>query len=422
MIRLPSFLKDYRLFQVFILGVISGMPFAILYTSLVAWLKDNTIDIAIITTFAVARLPYSLKALWAPVVDYISVPLLSAFGRRKSWMLLTSTIIAAALTMISFFDPSDSISVIRFLAIIIGIMAATYDINCDALRIDILGTLEQGIGAANAVLGYRVGALITGAGALYIADITNNWALTLRMLACVFILGIVFILTVKEARINNAVVGTLKEKIKRLVIAPFYDILSRKGALIICLAIVCYKMGEAMLGFVALPFYMELGYTKEQIAGIVKGFGLCATITGGYVGGLLAYRLGNVKNLIVCGILQAVSNLMYVWLHYQSVENSSLLVAVSIDNFTGGMGSTAIVAYLSSLCNKRYTATQYAILSSMSTFVNSTFSSQSGTLIKMIGWDQFFVMTVLLEIPALLLLLYIGRIGAISSDQKDTPT
>jgi PAT family beta-lactamase induction signal transducer AmpG len=168
-------------------------------------------------------------------------------------------------------------------------------------------------------------------------------------------------------------------------------------------------MGEAMLGFVSLPFYMELGYSKGQIAVVVKGFGVIATILGTYAGGMIICKRGNIKGLIICGIAQSLSNLMYIWLHYQEVSNSSLLITVSIDNFTGGMGCTALIGYLSALCNKQYTATQYALLSSMASLMNNSLSGASGSIIQWIGWDMFFTLTVILEIPSLLLLSYIGR-------------
>lgn len=409
-IKRPAFLRDYRIFQIFILGIISGMPFAVLYTSLIAWLKDHSIELSIITTFAIARLPYSLKIFWSPIVDHIALPFLSRFGRRKSWMILSVCSTACILFLISGINPDTSLTSLRYLAILLGIMAATYDISYDALRIEMLSDEEQGVGAATAVLGYRVGAFITGAGALYIADVTANWSLTFIIVSALFIVGLFIILTVKEISIASIIANTsLRQKIYELVIAPFRDFLSRDKAIIVCLAIVLYKMGEAMLGFVSVPFYMELGYSKAQIGVLVKGFGVIATMLGAYAGGMVVYKLGNIKGMIICGILQAIANLMYMWLHYQDVSNSSLMVTIAIDNFTGGMGSTALVAYLSMLCNRRYTATQYALLSSLSTIMNSTISSQSGSLIKMIGWDDFFITTVLLEIPSLLLLLYLGK-------------
>jgi PAT family beta-lactamase induction signal transducer AmpG len=409
-IKLPEFFKDYRLFQIFVLGIISGMPFAILYTTLVAFMKDYEIDLSIITTFAIARLPYSLKVFWSPVVDYFAVPLLSKFGRRKSWMVLSSIIICCILVTISTVNPVESVVTLRYLAITLGVMAATYDINYDALRIEMLSDAKQGLGAAITTMGYRIGSLITGGGALYIADRTESWETTFIFMAGMFAIGILFTMTVREDAAQTPDTSqSLKAKICQFAITPFVDILSRQGAALILLAIVLYKLGEALLGFVVLPFCMELGYSKGQIGVLMKGFGFIATSCGAFVGGVLVYKIGNIRGLICCGILQAVSNLMYLWLHYQPVSHTALLTTVVTDNFTGGMGSTALVAYLSILCNKNYTATQYAALSSLAALMNNTITTQSGKLIQYVGWDNFFYMTALLEIPSLILLFYIGR-------------
>ncbi|MES2214594.1 MAG: MFS transporter [Pseudomonadota bacterium] len=409
--KLPAFLKGYRLFQIFILGIISGMPFSILYTSLIAYLKDYEIDLSIITTFAIARLPYSLKIFWSPLIDYFSLPILSKFGHRKSWMLLSSITICCILIAISGIDPKESIVHLRFLALGLGIMAATYDISYDALRIEMLDENEQGIGAANAVPAYRVGAYITGGLALYVAGVSEDWRLTFLLMAGLFALGALFIMSVREGAkaISPEATESLKSKIKQFVVMPFMDIITRNHALVMLLAIVLYKLGEAMLGFVTVPFCMEIGYSKTQIGVVLKGYGLIASLCGGYAGGLLLYRIGNINGMICCGVLQAASNLMYLWLHYQPVLDSSLLTAVAIDNFTGAMGSTALVAYLSILCNKNYTATQYAFLSGLATIMNNTLSMQAGSIIQFMGWDHFFYLTAFLEIPSLALLLYIGR-------------
>ncbi len=419
--KLPIWLKDYRFFQIFILALFSGMPFSILYTSLIVWMQDYGVELATITTFAIARTPYSAKVFWSPALDYFNIPFLARLGRRKSWMILSLGILSFALLAISFLNPSDDINFMRFIALVIGIMAATYDMSFDAFRITILSEDEQAIGAATAVLAWRLGAFITGAGALFvIGKNIENWNLAFRVMAILFALAVCFIFTIKEAVIIREITGSFADKINEFVIVPFSDILSRKGAVLILASIVCYKMGEALLGFVSVPFYKEMGYSNDQIAVLVKSYGLIAILMGTYVGGIVIYKFGDIRGMIICGILQSVSNLMYLWLHYAPVANSSLLITVSIDNFTGGMGSTALIGYLSALCNKNYSATQYALLSSLATLINSTLSATSGSLIASIGWDNFFIMTVLLEIPALILLIYVGKINGFYSSNQTT--
>ena len=411
--KLPIWLTNYRFFQIFILGLFSGMPFSILYTSLIAWLKDYGVELSIVTTFAIARIPYSAKVFWSPALDYFNIPFLSKLGRRKSWMIISLALLGFALFAISFLHPADDITSMRYLALVIGIMAATYDMSFDAFRINILDEDQQALGAATAVLAWRLGAFITGAGALFIIGANiENWHLVFRGMAILFLSGVCFIFTVKEITLIKKITGSFAEQINEFIIKPFSDILSRKGAILILTSIVCYKMGEALLGFVSVPFYKEMGYSNAQIAVVVKSYGLVATLVGTYIGGVVIYKLGNIKGMILCGMLQSVSNLMYLWLHYQPVLDSSLLITVSIDNFTGGMGSTALIGYLSALCNKNYSATQYALLSSLATLINSTLSATSGSLIAFIGWDHFFILTVLLEIPALILLLYVGRMNS----------
>lgn len=408
---LPIWLKDFRFFQIFILGIISGMPFSILYTGLIGWMADYKIDLAILATFAIARSPYSLKVFWSPLIDYIKIPLLHKLGAKKSWIIVTAFFMSVILFTISITGPSSSITYFRYLAILFGIASATYDLSYDSLRVTLFSDNEQAMGAATGVLGWRLGAYVSGGVTMYfVGGHIEYWPIAFMIMSAIFASASVFALTVREIKIGiSAKNSSIKEKFQNLVIEPFRDILTRDNALIILASIICYKMGEAMLGFMSMPFYKELGYNNEQIGLYVKTYGLFATLLGSIIGGIVVYRAGNIKGLIICGILQSLSNLTYLWLHHEPVGAVPLFVAVSVDNFTGGMGTTALVGYLSALCNKTYSASQYALLSSMSGLVNNVFSSYSGSIIKFIGWDNFFVLTVFLEFPALFLLIYIGK-------------
>ncbi|HJD56272.1 MAG TPA: AmpG family muropeptide MFS transporter [Rickettsia endosymbiont of Pyrocoelia pectoralis] len=403
--------KDYRLFEIFILGIVSGMPLAIIFSTLSVWLKESGIDIAVITTFAVARLSYSLKVFWSPLIDNFKVPFLSKWGHRKGWLILCSGLMALVLIAMGNQNPTISLTALYFLTIALGFLSSTFDIAVDALRIDKFEQETQGVASATAVFGYRIGMLITGAGALYFADITgDNWQLTFFVIGMIFAVSSIFIITVKEKEV-------IREKINissiaswvHAVISPFKDFFKRKFAVTILLAVIFFKLGEAMLGAVASPFYIELGYSKSEIAVIAKLYGLIATLIGGFAGGIVMYKLGTFKGLIITGIAQSLTHIAFIWLNHQPPSFEALLVAISIENFAAAMGTTALVGYISNLCNKKYSATQYALFTSASSLCNNTVTIYAGKLVNMMGWDGFFIFTIILALPALFILMYLNK-------------
>ncbi|MGX6959809.1 MAG: AmpG family muropeptide MFS transporter [Rickettsia endosymbiont of Pentastiridius leporinus] len=403
--------KDYRLFEIFILGMVSGMPLAIIFSTLSVWLKESGVDIAVITTFAVARLSYSLKVFWSPLIDNFKVPFLSKWGHRKGWLILCSGLMALVLIAMGNQNPTTSLTALYFLTIVLGFLSSTFDIAVDALRIDKFEQETQSVASATAVFGYRIGMLITGAGALYFADITgDNWQLTFFVIGMIFAVSSVFIITVKEKEV-------IREKINissiaswiHAVISPFKDFFKREFAVTILLAVIFFKLGDAMLGAVASPFYIELGYSKSEIAIIVKVYGLAATLIGGFAGGIVMYKLGSFKGLIITGIAQSLTHIAFIWLNHQPPSFEALLVAISIENFAAAMGTTALIGYISNLCNKKYSATQYALLSSSSSLCNNTVTIYAGKLVNMLGWDGFFIFTIILALPALFVLMYLNK-------------
>ncbi|WPY00664.1 Putative AmpG family muropeptide MFS transporter [Candidatus Trichorickettsia mobilis] len=401
---------DYRLFEIFILGIISGMPLAIIGTMIVTWLTESDVTLEIITTFAIARLPYSLKPLWSPIIDYCSIPFLSKFGRRASWMICCSSLIACILYSMSILSPNADLSLLYILTICLGTLSATFDISFDAFRIEKLEQQMQGVGAACAVFGYRIGLLITGGGALYLAHINDSWPNTLLLVAGIFVLSTIFIFFIDEAQSNFKVdIDISWRNLQILITKPFMDFLSREGAIAILLVVIFFKLGDAMLGVVSMPFYLELGFSKQQIAVAVKIYGFIATILGTYAGGLVIYKIGYFRGLIISGIIQSITHLAFVWLNHQGTDFSALFIAISIENFAGGMGSSALVAYLSILCNKKYSATQYALFSSAASLFNNTVTIYGGTLVRQLGWDYYFIFTIILAIPAILLLVYLQK-------------
>jgi len=406
-ISILSIFTNYALFEIFILGIVSGMPFSILYTSLLVMLRETGFNLGTATGIALALMPYSLKFLWAPLVDGFRVPLFSKLGRRKSWMIFTTILNICILLSFHYVSSFNNFQYIFILASIYCAIAATYDIAYDAWRIERVAPEEIALTSAIAIFGYRMGALLTGAGVLMIVGVTNDWSLTMQIIAGIFGVGALFTLTVSDFGSKN-----IKERKFNLidnVINPFKNFLTRPLAMHILLAIILYKAGEAMISFVTTPFYLELGFTKLQVAGVMKVFGLIATTLGAITGGVVCMRIGYIRGLMICGVLQMLSNLMFIWMHAQGPVISSLFITVSIDNFSGGMGSAALVGYLGYLCDKQYTATQYALLSSATTLINHSLVAYSGTIVERFGWDTFFIFSVLFSLPALLLLRYIGK-------------
>ncbi len=396
---------DYRQFHIFILGAFSGIPLMIIYSTLSAWLTDEKVDLAVITSFAISRIFYSLKFLWAPIVDQIKIPLLHRIGHRKSWMVLSTIILAFILFFMSSLNPSESIYELYILTIILGATSPTFDIVFDAFRIECLEPKFQAIGAANAVFGYRIGCLIAGAGAFYFADL-YGWHDTFFMLAGLYVFASIYILSVKEDFVKREDFKFLSfHSWKHMTFDPFADFFKKNGALLILSAIIFFKLGDAMLGVVATPFYLKLGFSKTEIASVSKIFGLVSTILGTYIGGYLIYRLGYFKGLIVTGIAQSITNVSFIWLNHMGHDINAFMIAIAIENIASGMGTVALVGYLSMLCNKQFSATQYALLSSASGLFSHSIVAYGGSLVKILDWDLYFLMTIILAIPGILMLV-----------------
>lgn len=399
------------LMAIFTLGIISGMPFAIFLVAITAWLKDMSVDLALITSLAIARIPYSFKWLWAPLMDRLQIPLLHHLGRRRSWMAVTLTLHAIVLFALSnIASPGENFSVIFVLASCAGFLAASYDIAYDAYRIECLTEEQQALGAATAVFGYRVGMLSISAGALAMADI-YAWSVVFKVISACFAIVVFLLFTAVRETFEYSYVAAKSKSfmvvLQEYVINPFRDILKRDYAIVILLMIVSYKAGEAMLGFLSLPFYMELGFTKTQIAAYSKLYGFFATTFGTFLGGYVILALGSFRGLFVCGLAQMATNLMFIWLNKMGNDTTALFTVICFDNIAGGMGTAAIVGYLSAFCNKQYTATQYALLSSTSTLVTNTITVYGGGIVNNYGWDNFFILTFLMGIPSLILLLWL---------------
>jgi PAT family beta-lactamase induction signal transducer AmpG len=400
--------SDKQQLNIFILGAYSGMPLYMIYTTIVAWLKISDIALEVITSFAIARIFYSLKVFWAPFIDNIKILYLHKIGRRKSWMMVMVTIIGLISCAYSFLDPQESIRQIFFLTVILGIASSTLDIVIDAYRIDNIEKERQAVAAANAVFGYRIGGMIVGAGALYMAA-QYSWQQVFLAIGLIYFFGIIFIYNLKEKSRDEFF--REKSTLRQAVIEPFTEFFKRKYSILILLAITFYKLGDAMVGVITMPFYIELGFSLKEISGIVKIYGFMATIFGCYVGGVLVYKYGNITALIIGGIAQSVTNLMFIWLNSQGYDMSALIFTITTENVASGMGDTALISYLSYLCNRHFSATQYALLSSCTGLFSHSIVSLGGIIVNILGWNMYFVMTTILALPGLFLLIVLGKIS-----------
>jgi len=408
-----------RILFVLIMGVASGLPLLLTLSTLSYWLSKVGVDKTTIGLFALVGIPYSFKFVWAPIIDQVRLPVLAKLlGRRRSWLLLIQAFLAGAIVLMGMTDPTVAPLTVAAAAVAVAFFSASQDIVIDAYRIDILREEEQGAGAAVTQAGYRVGLLVAGAGAIALSDFVG-WPVIFGMLAAVIVASMVVTLLAPEppepasnARITERRydIDAFVDWTKTAVVDPFLDFMKHRGWLIILTFVLLYKFGDAIGGVMANPFYNEIGFTGVEIASISKVFGVIATVVGTFAGGLLVARLGLFKALVVGGILQAVTNLLFALLAVTGKDLTMLTVAIGADNFTGGLGSAAFVAYLSSLCNRAFTATQYALLTSLMAAGRTILSSGGGWLADHTDWASFFVLTTLLAIPGLLLLFWLSRL------------
>lgn len=406
---------DRRMIVMTLLGFASGFPMSLVTSTLSLWLKKSDVSKETIGLFSLVKTPYSFKWLWAPVVDAFKVPFLWKLGRRRSWALVTQVLLLLSIIGMSQVNPSTQLYLLAFFAVLVVIASASQDIVLDAYRIEIFEPKEQGAGTAIFILGYRLGLLFSGAGALWMVGKTGlGWNGVYFIMALGSLVGITTILFIKEPKAELAVLCekiTHKDKMKNFfeksVYEPMQDFMQRANWKIILLFVFLYKMSDAYMGPMAYPFYDDMGFSESQIATITKIYGMGATIIGGIIGGLIASRYSIIKTLLIGGILQGLSNLMFVGQAYAGNDVHVLMATISVENVAGGIGTAAFVAYLSSLCNVKYTATQYALLSSFMSLIRDVFSSSSGYLAAVVSWPVFFFITTLMAVPGLLLLPYI---------------
>jgi len=399
--------SDKRLFVILLMGFSSGLPLLLTLSTLTYWLAKIGVDRTSIGLFASVGIPYSFKFAWAPLLDQIRPPFL---GRRRGWGITIQLCLAAAIVAMGFTDPSVNAWWTAIAAMVVAFFSASQDIVIDAYRIEILPEEEQGAGAAATQVGYRFGLLAAGAGALAMSDFVS-WHAVFIMLAALVGAGMIAFLIAPEPAVAEADRRqTFGDWIERSVIAPFTDFIGRRGWVVILLFVLTYKVGEAISGTMATPFYVDLGFTGVEIAAVSKVFGIIATLVGTLAGGLVVARFGIMRALMLGGILQALGILLFAMLAIKGHDMVWLTVAIGGDNFVSGLGSAAFVAYLSALCNPAFTATQYALLTSFMAVGRTLLSSGSGWLSLQLGWTQFFIVSTGLALPGLALLVWLMRL------------
>lgn len=397
---------DRRLLAIFAMGFASGLPLLLTTSTLSYWLKKVGVDKTTIGLFALVGLPYSLKFLWAPALDFVRVPVLDAWlGRRRAWALVSQAALVIAILGLGMTDPAQAPHATAALALVVAFCSATQDVAIDAYRIEVLREAEQAAGAAATQTGYRGGLLAAGAGAIAISDFIA-WPGVFAVLASLVGVGAIAVLLAPWPATPAPIE---RPRFADVFVAPLRDLLSRPAIVAIFAFAVLYKFGDSIAGAMANPFYIELGFTGVEIASVTKVVGIAANVVGIVAGGALVMRWGIWRGLAVGGVLQAVTNLLFALQAQIGHHLGMLAVAVSADSIAGGFAGSAFVAYFSSLCRPGMSATQFAVLTSLMATGRTILASGSGWLADQMGWAPFFVATTLLAAPGLALLWLLHR-------------
>jgi PAT family beta-lactamase induction signal transducer AmpG len=412
-----------RVLQVLALGFASGLPLLLTYSTLSAWLATAGVRRATIGAFALVGTPYAFKFLWSPLMDCLPPPL--PLGRRRGWGVTIQIILICAILALGSCDPRHNLTLMSALSLLVAFLSASQDIVIDAWRVEILELELQGPGAGMIQTGYRLAMLVSGAGSLVIAS-RAGWFAAYATMAALLGVGMLVFLFGPEPKVA---VGThtraagwegVRQGLATAVTGPFTDFMRRPRWLVILIFIVGYKLGEALAGVMATPLYISLGFSLNEIAAVSKLVGFFATVAGALIGGVVTARFGFRRSLILCGVLQSAGNLFYVLQVIGGHRLGYLALCVTAENVTGAMAGTALVSYLSSLCSPAFTATQYALLSSLASVGRTLVASSGGVLAEKFGWVPFFLLTTVATVPALVLLIWIGPHNDLRNGPEDT--
>ena len=383
-------------------GFSSGLPFYLTSKTLQAWMTTAHVDLATIGFFSLVTLPYSLKFVWAPVMDRYIPPFL---GRRRGWVLITQILLLLSIAAMALHDPARGLQMLAINAIAITFFSASQDISLDAYRTDVLQDREMGAGAAVFVLGYRIAMISTGALAFFLAD-RIQWPAVYVVLSLLLLVGIATTFIAPEPVLSDAPPKTLVEA----VVLPFADFFQRVGprALLVLLFIVVYKYSDSLAGSMTTPFLLQAGFSQSEVGAVFLGVGVLATIAGVVVGGAAIGQMGINRALWIFVVFQGLSNLTYYGLSLSGKSHAFMVAAIITENFGLGLVSAGMTAYIMEMCNKRFTATQFALLSSLMAASRDILVAPAGKLVESIGWPGFFLLTVAMAIPPLLLLPFIA--------------
>lgn len=391
-----------------VLGFASGVPLALTGSTLSAWMVSEGVDIKTIGLFSLVGLPYALKFLWSPLMDRYTPPFL---GRRRGWMIITQLILIVSISMLGFLHPSSQLVMIAFLAVAIAFFSASQDIVLDAYRTESLAAEERGAGAGVWILGYRIAILVSGALALILSDYLP-WRSVYIIMGAAMVIGCVTTIMCPEP-VRTSPDGQVIEPPKSLaeaVVSPFVEFLRRPGAIEILLFVVLYKIGDVAAAQMTTPYILKhIGFSRTELGTIFKGLGMVATVVGSLAGGALMARWTLKKSLFVFGVLQGISTISFVLLEFTGRQLWALSLVIGIENICGGLGTAAYTALLMGLCNTRFTATQYALLSSLMAVSRYVTGAPTGFVADAVGWIWFFTICTLLALPAMLMLLRYNR-------------
>jgi PAT family beta-lactamase induction signal transducer AmpG len=416
------------------LGFSAGLPLLLVFGTLSAWLRTAGVDRSTIGHVSWVALLYGLKFVWAPLVDRLDLPLLTRWlGHRRSWMLLAQLGVIAGLCLMAVQDPGSGLALLIWAALLVAFASATQDISIDAWRIEAVSVDWQGAMAATYQIGYRLGMILAGAGALYLAEY-RSWSFAYTGMAVAMVVGVLTTLLIPEPerqvseetwRREQRVVDFLEHSdhwpawarelvawLLGAVVCPFVDFFARNGrlALVILAFIGLFRLSDITMGVMANPFYIDLGFTLTQIANVSKVFGVVMTMLGAALGGVLVARYGVMRILLLAAVLVALTNLVFAGLASQGPDVGLLVLVISGDNLSGGMAGSAFIAYLSGLTNRAYTATQYALFSSLMLLPAKFLGGFSGDVADALGYELFFIYAAVLGLPAIALVIYLMRV------------
>jgi len=394
------------------LGISSGFAFAMIGATLTTRLAQHGISKSAVTAFALTFLAYNLKFLWAPIVDHVRLPLIGRFGQRRSWLWLTGVLVMAAVAFLGIADPDEALFIVAVAAITVGVAGATFDIIIDAYRIELLEPRQLGVGSGMSQYGWRIGAAAAGALALVLAA---RFGWSAAYFACAaFALPAMLVGVVMGEPVRHREPAKPHGVGEALIayFSPLVEFLQRQGALVVLLFVLIHKIGDTLANLTLRLLFKDLGFTNDEVAFYDVGVGFVALLAGIFVGGILYARLGMKRSVLISLVLMAVSNLSFAALAAAGHTNIGMAAAIGFENFASGIGGVTVVAYLSALCNLRFTATQYALLSALASIAGRFLTgTTAGGLIDAIGYVNFYLLTTVIALPGVILFWFMIRSG-----------